>query len=179
MAVTAAVTAYGAEQLAIRKYLNRPGFEWTCEGHLTFRACHLPGLESAAADSRRDANTDLRTILRVAGAADYARKLLIYVFVVDSVRRLTELLRISAYGPAEPKDHAIFVVAGHPEVLAHELAHEVMANLWGPSEPWISEGFAAKIGGSGNADDRLLRLLRNRGYIPLADLVNPSWNAYL
>jgi hypothetical protein len=182
-AMTSPAGASGAEQPAVRKYLSRPGFQWTCAGRLTFRICQPPGLKPAATDMTRAATTDLNKILHAAGASDYTGKPLIYIFVLDSDWRLSELLHVSAYGASEPKDHAIFVVTGHPEVLAHELTHEVMANLWGSSEPWITEGFAAKIAGSDDADDRVRRILSTRSisgkndYIPLGDMVNADWIA--
>lgn len=168
--------AYDQEAPAVRKYLTRPGFRWTCEGKLTFRFCYPPGLESIAVNVKRDVGESLVKTLRLAGASSYGSKPLIYLFLLESEGRLQELTHVSAYGASEPRDHAIFVVSGHREALNHELNHEILNMLWGPAEPWIAEGFAAYAAGL-DVDGQCRRLFESHGYLPLANMVDPAWNA--
>ena len=166
------------ETAAARKYLAHSGFRWTCEGSVVFRLCYAPELKSVAPSFRHDAQQSLQKIVRFAGAAGYQAKPLIYIFILESVPRLRELIGVSAYGASEPKDHAIFFVSGHLEALTHELSHEVLTGLWGPAEPWVAEGCAAYVAGSADVDAQS-RVLLQSGYLPLVNMVNPEWNARL
>jgi pentatricopeptide repeat protein len=173
----AARVGAGAETAEVRKYLSVPGFDWSCAGGSPFRVCHMPRLEAAAAGAQSLAARRLGAITKLAGAAEYRGKPTIYIFVFDSARSLGRMLNVSAYGASEPKDHAIFVVAGHFDVLAHELSHEVLASLWGPSEPWIAEGFAEYASGASNADARVRELMADGSYVPLAEMAHGEWSA--
>ena len=143
---------------------------------MTFRFCYSSGLKSVVIDVKRDARQSLVKTLRLAETSSYAAKPLIYIFILESEGRLRELINVDAYGASEPKDHAIFFVSGHPEALTHELTHEVLTALWGPTEPWIAEGFAAYTAGPA-VDMQCRTLFDNHGYLPLANMVDPYWNA--
>ncbi len=62
--------------------------------------------------------------------------------------------------------------------MVHELNHEVLITLWGPSEPWIAEGFAAYTV-EPDIDAQCRALIASGKARPLEDMVNSWWNASL
>jgi hypothetical protein len=158
-----------------RQYLDNPDFQWKCS-HLThFEFCHPGELPpSEAAGIAADAERTLAAELRLAGVGDYSPR--IHLFLVESYRRLQQLLGYYAAGGSKPTEHVVFFVLGHPEALTHELNHEVMTHLWGLSEPWIAEGLAAYVSDPGQVDGQFRQLLASGKAVPLNRLVNPAWD---
>ena len=179
-AIVALATLHAAparEASAVRKYFTQPGFQWTCEGKSPFRYCYPSGLQPAIAELKRNAQESLARSLQLTGMTNYSDKPRIYIFVLVSDSDLKRFMNVDAYGASEPRDHAVFFVWGHPDALTHELNHEILTTLWGPAEPWIAEGFAAYAAGPNDVDAQVRKLIGRQKYLPLANLVDPEWNA--
>jgi len=160
----------------LRRYLERPGFQWNCDKLAHMEFCYPGELPSStAAGIGRDAEKTLAAELRLAGVSRYAPR--IHVFLVESYGRLRELVGAYAAGASQPAEHIVCFVAGHPEALTHELNHEVMTHLWGPCEPWIAEGLAAYVTDPEEVDRQFRKLLDRHNTVPLQRMVNPAWTA--
>jgi hypothetical protein len=158
------------------KYLERPGFAWQCKTLPHFDFCFPPEMDGShdiqAAGAA--AEKSLSRMLRIAGADAYEPR--IHLFMLHSSRRLEDLTGAYAAGASVPPDHAVFFVEGNSVAMVHELNHEVLTTLWGASEPWIAEGFAAFVS-EPDLDGKARRLLTSGKARPLADMVNTQWNA--
>jgi hypothetical protein len=149
----------------LRKYLARPGFAWQCETLRHFDFCWPPatGQRSVQAASIT-AERELARMLRIAGAQDYRPR--IHLFLLESIRSLQALTGAYAAGASVPGEHAVFIV------------EEILTTLWGPSEPWVAEGFAAYIA-EPDIDAQCRALIASGKARPLEDMVNSWWNASL
>jgi hypothetical protein len=160
----------------LQNYLNKPGFQWTCSHLAHIEFCRPAALAPAVAgESAQVAEASLTVQLRWAGATAYAPR--IHIFVLESAQRMAQLTRAYAFGVSQPADHIVCFVEGHPEDLAHEMNHEVMTTLWGPSEPWIAEGLAAYLSAPDAIDDRFRRLAASHRAVSLESMVNDTWTA--
>jgi hypothetical protein len=178
IALCAASAASAQPRGQLGNYLAAPGFRWACDRLAHIEFCHVKDLPPAvAADTGRDAERALAEELHWAGATAYAPR--IHLFLVESPARLRQLVGSYAFGSSEPTEHIVCAVQGHPETLIHELNHEIMTQLWGPSEPWIAEGLAAYVSAPGQVDGQIRQLLIERRIFPLKWLVNAQWTAGL
>jgi len=174
----AAAMASAQPRGLVGHYLAKPGFHWACDHLAHMEFCHSKDLPPAkAADIGRDGEKTLAEELHWAGATGYAPR--IHLFLVESPARLKQLAGSYAFGASEPAEHIVFSVEGHPETLTHEMNHEIMTQLWGPSEPWIAEGLAAYVSAPEAVDDELRQLLSERRVFLLRWMVNAQWRASL
>jgi len=162
---------------AIQQYLKHPGFEWKCEAGAHFQFCWEAGMESDPnlAAARNSAEAARNRVLQFAGASAYAPR--IHVFFVASTDRMQQLIGYHGEGRSRPVQHAVFFVPTpiRPD-LTHELAHEILTNLWGAAEAWIEEGMAALLAEPFAVRDSCLSLAVRHALIPLPELVNAHWN---
>ena len=160
----------------LRQYLTKPHFAWSCDKLARIDFCYPQTLPPPlAASLTTDVERTLAEELRLAGTSQYAPR--IHIFLVESYSRLRELVGAYAAGASQPSEHIVCFVWGHPEALTHELNHEVMTHLWGPSEPWIAEGLAAYVTDPTEVDRQFQNLLDRHSALPLERLVNPTWTA--
>lgn len=163
---------------AVEKYFERPGFAWECETLPHFEICYsperkgTPGMAAVAAAAERE----LARMLRIADAAEYRPR--IHLFVLNSVEMLRDLTGAYAAGASVPQEHALFAVEDNRVAMVHELNHEVFTTLWGTSEPWIAEGFAAYLS-EPDVDGQCRGVIASGKARALDDMVNSRWNASL
>jgi hypothetical protein len=152
-----ALSVASAQSRVLQRYLNKPGFQWTCSALPHIEFCRPAALVSTvAAESSKAVEASLAAQLLWAGASTYSPR--IHIFVLESTERMKQLTSAYAFGVSQPADHIVCFVDGHSEDLIHEMNHEVMTTLWGPSEPWIAEGLAAYVAAPQAIDDRFRRL---------------------
>lgn len=162
---------------ALSKYFDRPEFQWQCKDLTHFELCFLPATPEISIDATAEAaERALSRMLRVARVAAYSPR--IHLFLLPSTRALQSLTGAFAAGASVPPEHVVFTVAGNPVAMVHELNHEVFTNLWGESEPWIAEGFAAYLS-EPDANGQCRKLIAAGKDQPLGDMINSWWNASL
>ena len=151
--------------------------QWKCDDLPHFQFCYSGQTEDPEiiATGKDDAERSLANLLRLAGVSTYGPR--IHLFMVESYARLQDLTGYYAAGSSRPSEHTVFYVVGHPEALTHELHHEVFTHVWGVSEPWIAEGYAAYAAEPGAVDGQFLPLLESDKAVPLDSMVNSWWDA--
>ena len=161
----------------IRKYLEKPGFHWKCAAlpHIDFCFPEDMAADPEITTARRDLELILAKTLSFGGAGEYAPR--VHIFLTESYSRVREFIGSYAAGASVPTDHVVVFANGHPEALAHELHHEVFTHLWGRSEHWIAEGFAAYAAEPTEVDNQFHQLVARNKSLPLEWMVNSYWNA--
>jgi hypothetical protein len=151
--------------------------QWKCDDLPHFQFCYSLQTEdpSTVAAGKEDAERSFAHLLKLAGTAAYEPK--IHLFMVESYTRLQDLTGYYAAGSSRPSEHTVFYVVGHPEALTHELHHEIFTHVWGVSEPWIAEGYAAYAAEPGLVDAQFVQLLESDKAVPLDSMVNSWWDA--
>jgi len=160
-----------------RDILKRSGFAWlsTHTEHFCVHVIRGSTAERDLVNREEDAERSFARALELLGESSYAAT--IDVFIVESRAIMRRLVGAETNGRAFPEANMLAYVyggginAGGP----HELTHVIANNLWGPGEPWLSEGLAVY------ADDRwhdhhlhaLAKHLVERGDLPAFEtLVN-------
>jgi hypothetical protein len=161
----------------VRPYLNKPGFHWKCNQTPHFLLCYQPGSESERSikDLEIIAEQDRDTVLQMIGVAEYEPR--IYTFLVNSRRQLKKLIGFYGDGRSRPMQHAMFYVIDGPRTLAHEMTHEISTNLWGAAQTWIEEGLAVYTTEFPILDGDIRAYFAAHRLLPLAQLVNPTWES--
>jgi len=166
----------------LRPYYVHAGFDWKIEKdppHFDLNFETNSEAEHRLAQLREVAEDGRSAVLRLLGAESYDP--VIHVFFVGSIQRMNELVGAEVIGRSRPTQHAVFcVVAPFSELsLAHELAHEIATNLWGPAEPWLEEGLANYVvdNKSSLMNRQCLMMMQSKQWIPLKNLVNPDWRS--
>jgi hypothetical protein len=150
--------------------------QWKCDDLPHFQFCYsLQTDDAAVLVGRDDAERSFAHLLKLAGAATYEPR--IHLFMVESYTRLQDLTGYYAAGSSRPSEHTVFYVVGHPEALTHELHHEIFTQVWGVSEPWIAEGYAAFAAEPGMVDGQFMQVLESGKAVPLDTMVNSWWDA--
>ena len=127
----------------IRQYLNQQAASAGSAIRRThFLLCYEPGspAEHSIKDLEIIAEEDRDTILQMIGVPVYEPR--IYAFFVKSRSQLKKLIGFYGDGRSRPVQHATFYVIDGPRTLAHEMAHEILSNLWGAAQEWVEEGMA-------------------------------------
>jgi hypothetical protein len=161
----------------VRQYLNKSGFHWKCNQTPHFLLCYQPKSESERSikDLEIIAEQDRDTVLQMIGVPDYEPR--IYTFLVNTRRQLKKLIGFYGDGRSRPVQHAMFYVIDGPRTLAHEMTHEISTNLWGPAQPWIEEGLAVYTTEFPILDGDCRAYFTAHRLLPLAQLVNSSWDS--
>jgi hypothetical protein len=161
----------------IRQYLNHKGFRWKCNQTPHFLLCYQPGTpaEHSIKDLEIIAEEDRNTILQMVGAQGYEPR--VYTFFVKSRKELKRLIGFYGDGRSRPTQHATFYVIDGPRTLAHEMAHEILSNLWGAAQPWVEEGMAVYTTEFPILDGDVRAYYSAHQLLPLAKLVNPEWES--
>jgi hypothetical protein len=161
----------------IRQYINKSGFQWRCNQTAHFLLCYQPGSEAdrSIKDLEIIAEEDRDTVLQMLGITEYEPR--IYTFLVNSRRQLKKLIGFYGDGRARPMQHTTFYVIDGPRTLAHEMAHEITTNLWGPGQEWIEEGVAVYTTEFPILDGDSHAYFAAHKLLPLAQLVNPKWTS--
>jgi len=165
----------------LRPYYEHPGFAWKIEhsAHFELNFEADSEAERRLSQLKEVAEWGRTSVLRLLGVGSYDP--IIHVFFVGSLERMNELIGAEVIGRSRPTQHAVFcVVAPYSELsLAHELAHEIATNLWGPAEPWLEEGLANYVvdNHSSLMNRQCLVMLQSEQWIPLKKLVNPRWKS--
>ena len=161
----------------IREYLNKRGFRWSCNQTPHFLLCYQPGspAEHSIKDLEIIAEEDRNTILQMIGAPAYDNR--IYAFFVKSRKELKKLIGFYGDGRSRPNQHATFYVIDGPRTLAHEMAHEILSNLWGAAQQWVEEGMAVYTTEFPILDGDVRAYYSAHQLLPLEKLVNPDWES--
>ncbi len=161
----------------IRQYLNHKGFRWECNQTPHFLLCYQPGspAERSIKDLEIIAEEDRNTILQMIGAESYDSR--IYSFFLRSRRDLRRLIGFYGDGRSRPAQHATFYVIDGPRTLAHEMAHEILSNLWGAAQEWVEEGMAVYTTEFPILDGDVRAFYAAHKLLPLDQLINPSWTS--
>ncbi len=161
----------------IRQYLNHKGFHWACNQTPHFLLCYQPGspAERSIKDLEIIAEQDRNTILQMAGVASYEPR--IYSFFLRSRPQLKRLIGFYGDGRSRPAQHATFYVIDGPRTLAHEMAHEILSNLWGAAQEWVEEGMAVYTTEFPILDGDVRAYYTSHKLLPLEKLVNPDWTS--
>ena len=161
----------------IRQYLNHPGFSWRCNQTPHFLLCYQPNspAERSIKDLEIIAEEDRETILQMIGSPTYDTR--IYAFFLKSRRELRRLIGFYGDGRSRPAQHATFYVIDGPRTLAHEMAHEILSNLWGWAQEWVEEGMAVYTTEFPILDGDVRVYYSAHKLLPLDKLVNPDWTS--
>src|ERR1017187_9961892 len=165
----------------LRPYYEHAGFSWKIEHvpHFELNFEMNSEAERRLAQLKEVAELGRASVLKVLGATSYDP--VIHVFFVGSIARMNELIGAEVIGRSRPTQHAVFcVVAPFSELsLAHELTHEIAANLWGPGGHWLQGGLADYVvdNNSSLMNRKCLGLLQSKQWIPLNLMVNPEWKS--
>jgi hypothetical protein len=161
----------------IRQYLNHKGFHWNCNQTTHFLLCYQPGspAEHSIKDLEIIAEEDRNTILQMIGVQSYDNR--IYAFFLKSRKELKRLIGFYGDGRSRPAQHATFYVIDGPRTLAHEMAHEILSNLWGAAQPWVEEGMAVYTTEFPILDFDVRAYYAAHQLLPLETLVNPDWES--
>lgn len=161
----------------IRQYLNRKGFQWKCNQTPHFLLCYQANspAEHAIKDLEIIAEEDRATLLQMIGAPAYDPR--IYTFFLRSRRELRRLIGFYGDGRSRPAQHATFYVIDGPRTLAHEMAHEILSNLWGAAQEWVEEGMAVYTTEFPILDGDVRAYFAAHKLLPLDKLVNPDWTS--
>src|ERR1017187_345801 len=170
--------AFPAQPAAeIQRYLQQPGFRWTCARQTNFQFCWEANLDRDAnmASARNSAEASRSEILRFARVSKY--EAVIYVFFLESPERMETLIGYRGEGRSRPAQHAIFFVPTpiRPN-LTHELCHEILTNVWGAAEACIEEGLATFVAERGVVHQTCLAMTVRQALLPLKELVRADWN---
>lgn len=159
----------------MREYLNHKGFRWKCNQTTHFLLCYQPGTpaERSIKDLEIIAEEDRSTILQMIGAETYEHR--IYGFFLKSRSDLKKLIGFYGDGRSRPNQHATFYVIDGPRTLAHEMAHEILSNLWGAAQEWVEEGMAVYTTEFPILDGDVRVYYAAHQLLPLEKLVNPDW----
>jgi hypothetical protein len=165
----------------LRPYYEHTGFKWNIEKapHFDLNFERDSEAEHRISQLRDVAEHSRAAVLQLLGADDYTPT--IHIFFVGSIERMNELLGAEVIGRSRPTQHAMFcVVAPFSELsLAHEMAHEIATNLWGPAEHWLEEGLANYVvdNKSSLMNRQSLLIMQSKQWIPLKNLANPDWKS--
>jgi len=161
----------------IRQYLNHKGFKWKCNQTPHFLLCYQPGspAEHSIKDLEIIAEEDRNTILQMIGAPAYDQR--IYAFFLKSRPQLKRLIGFYGDGRSRPTQHVAFYVIDGPRTLAHEMAHEILSNLWGAAQEWVEEGMAVYTTEYPILDGDVRVYYKAQKLLPLEKLVNPDWTS--
>lgn len=85
---------------------------------------------------------DIRKLLAIIHVDKYDEQLT--YFLVESRKRMKELIGHEINAGAVPQQNAVYAVYGEVKAIGmHELNHVIVHNIWcNPSNKWMSEGFA-------------------------------------
>jgi len=161
----------------IRDYINHSGFHWKCNQTLHFLLCYQAGTEAERSikDLEIIAEQDRGSVMQMIGVPEYPHR--IYAFFVKSRGDLKRLIGFYGDGRSRPMQHATFYVIDGPRTLAHEMAHEITSNVWGPAQTWIEEGLAVYTTEFPILDGDIRAYHAAHRLLPLAQLVTPEWQS--
>ena len=161
----------------IRVYLNHRGFGWKCNQSTHFLLCYEAGspAERSIKDLKIIAEEDRTTILQMIGVPVYEPR--IYAFFLKSRNQLKRLIGFYGDGRSRPMQHATFYVIDGPRTLAHEMAHEILSNVWGAAQEWVEEGMAVYTTEFPILDTDSRVYFNAHRLLPLEKLVNPDWTS--
>ncbi|SPE39957.1 exported hypothetical protein [Candidatus Sulfopaludibacter sp. SbA3] len=159
----------------IRYYLNHRGFHWKCNQTPHFLLCYQPNspAERSIKDLEIIAEEDRSTLLQMISVPAYEPR--IYAFFLKSRNDLKKLIGFYGDGRSRPNQHATFYVIDGPRTLAHEMAHEMLSNLWGAAQEWVEEGMAVYTTEFPILDGDVRAYFKAHRLLPLEKLVNPDW----
>jgi hypothetical protein len=161
----------------IRQYLNHKGFHWKCNQSTHFLLCYQENspAERSIKDLEIIAEEDRNTILQMVGVQSYEPR--IYAFFLKSRKELKKLIGFYGDGRSRPAQHATFYVIDGPRTLAHEMAHEILSNVWGAAQEWGEEGMAVYTTEFPILDTDARVYFARHELLPLDKLVNADWRS--
>lgn len=124
--------------------INKESFNWksdTTEG-IVFYFEEGSTVEKNIEEIKKITLNDIKKLLAIIHVEKYDEQLT--YFLVESRKRMKELIGHEINAGAMPRQNAVYAVYGEIKATGlHEFNHVIVHNIWGnPSNKWMSEGFA-------------------------------------
>jgi hypothetical protein len=124
--------------------INKESFNWKSDTTEVIVFYYEEGstAEKNIEEIKKITLNDIKKLLAIIHVEKYDEQLT--YFLVESRKRMKELIGHEINAGAIPRQNAVYAVYGEVKAIGmHEFNHIIVHNIWGnPSNKWMSEGFA-------------------------------------